>query len=191
VLHPNQFQVNEAWTAFRLNDAPVRTESDGDFNLFALIDAASCFILSTTLVTLSASEPSKMDVRRLLRQGRAHKQQLPKTLFVPKGRPAKFLTTEAERQGIAIFGPLRSCAVRAGVASKPANQQRERLVLKAWSERTGVRPNPAVNPGVPSASLLSSLGCQRFDSIPRRAGAPVTCIVRRHDQPKTGRTHSH
>jgi hypothetical protein len=103
VLHPNQFQVNEAWIAFKLNDAPVRTESDGDFNLIALMDAASCFILSTTLVPVSASEPSKMDVRRLLRQGHAHKQQLPRTLFVPNDQPAKFLTAEVERQGITVI----------------------------------------------------------------------------------------
>jgi hypothetical protein len=72
-------------------------------NLIALMDAASCFILSTTLIPVSASEPSKMDVRRLLRQGHAHKQQLPRTLFVPNIQPAKFLTAEAERQGITVI----------------------------------------------------------------------------------------
>ena len=102
MLHPSQFQVNEAWIAFKLNDAPVRTESDGAFNLLALMDAASCFILSTTLIPLSAPEPSKMDVGRLLRQAQAHKQQLPKTLFVPKDQPAKFLAAEAERRGITV-----------------------------------------------------------------------------------------
>jgi len=103
VLHPNQFQVNEAWIAFKLNDAPVRTESDGDFDLIALMDAASCFILSTTLVPAIAPEPSEMEVKRLLREGQAHKQQLPKTLFVPNDQPAKVLTAEAERQRINVI----------------------------------------------------------------------------------------
>ena len=103
MFHPNQFQVNEAWIAFKLNEAPVRTESDGDFNLIALMDAASCFILSTTLVPAIAPEPSEMEVKRLLREGQAHKQQLPKTLFVPNDQPAKLLTTEAERQGITVI----------------------------------------------------------------------------------------
>ena len=103
VFHPNQFQVNEAWIAFKLNDAPVRTASDGDFNLIALTDAASCFILSTTLVSVSAPEPSKMEAKRLLKEGQAHKQQLPKTLFVPSDQPAKLLTAEAERQGITVI----------------------------------------------------------------------------------------
>jgi hypothetical protein len=103
VLHPNQFQVNEAWIAFKLNDAPVCTESDGDFNLVALMDAASCFILSTTLVSVSAPEPSKIEAKRLLKEGQAHKQQLPKTLFVPNDQPAKFLIAEAERQGVTVI----------------------------------------------------------------------------------------
>jgi hypothetical protein len=102
VLHPNQFQVNEAWIAFKLNDAPMPTRSDGDFNFIALMDAASCFILSSALVTASGAEPSKMEARRLLKEGQAHKQQFPKTLFIPSDQPANVLTVEAERQGITV-----------------------------------------------------------------------------------------
>jgi hypothetical protein len=102
VLHPNQFHVNEAWIAFKLNDAPIPTGSDGDFNFIALMDAASCFILSSALVPASAAEPSKMEAKRLLKEGQAHKQQLPKTLFIPSDQPASLLTVEAERQGITV-----------------------------------------------------------------------------------------
>jgi hypothetical protein len=102
VLHPNQFHVNEAWIAFKLNDAPMTTRSDGDFNFIALMDAASCFILSSALVPASAAEPSKMEAKRLLKEGQAHKQQVPKTLFIPSDQPASLLTVEAERQGITV-----------------------------------------------------------------------------------------
>lgn len=102
MLHPNQFHVNEAWIAFKLNDAPIRTDLDGDFNLIALMDAASCFILGSATIPASALEPSKMEARRLLKDGRAHKQQLPKTLIIPSDQPAEFLTVEAERQGITV-----------------------------------------------------------------------------------------
>lgn len=101
-MHPSQFQVNEAWIAFKLNDAPIITESDGDFNFIALMDAASCFILSSAPVSVSAAEPSKIEVKRLLKQGQAHKQQLPKTLFIPSSQAADFLTLEAARQGITV-----------------------------------------------------------------------------------------
>jgi hypothetical protein len=43
-----------------------------------------------------------MEVRRLLKEGQAHKQQLPKTLFIPSDQPANLLTVEAERQGITV-----------------------------------------------------------------------------------------
>jgi hypothetical protein len=54
VLHPEQFEVNEAWIAFQLNGAPIRTEDDGDFNFIALMDAASCFILGSEFIAASA-----------------------------------------------------------------------------------------------------------------------------------------
>jgi hypothetical protein len=102
VLHPNQFQVDEAWIAFQLNDVPVSTEMDGDFNIIALMDAASCFILGSEFVPADSSEPSHMDAKRLLKGGQSHNQQLPKTLFIPTDQPAKLLSMEAEGQGIAV-----------------------------------------------------------------------------------------
>ena len=38
MIHPNQFKVNEAWIAFKLNDAPIITDRDGDFNMITLMD---------------------------------------------------------------------------------------------------------------------------------------------------------
>ena len=102
MLHPNQFQVNEAWIAFQLNEAPIHASEDGDFNLIALMDAASCFLLCNALVPVSAAEPSKFEARSLLKKGRAHKNELPKTLFIPSDQPANLLAVEAERQGITI-----------------------------------------------------------------------------------------
>jgi hypothetical protein len=102
MLHPNQFQVNEAWIVFKLNDEPIHTQQDGDFNLLALMDAASCFILSSTLVATIAAEPTQMESKRLLKEGKAHKSQLPKTLFVPTELQANFLVAEAERIGLEV-----------------------------------------------------------------------------------------
>ena len=66
----------------KLNDAPIRTKSDGNFNFIALMDAASCFILSSAPVPTNATEPSRMEAVRLLNEGQTHKRQLPKTLFI-------------------------------------------------------------------------------------------------------------
>nr|WP_140393777.1 hypothetical protein [Nitrospira cf. moscoviensis SBR1015] len=102
MLHPNQFQVNEAWIAFKLNDRPIRTEQDGDFDFIALMDTASCFILSSASVPAHGAEPTEMESRRLLQQGQERKKQLPKTLLVPSGQPAQFLAAAARRKGIEV-----------------------------------------------------------------------------------------
>lgn len=102
MLHPDQFQVNEAWIAFKLNDEPIRTEQDGDFDFLALMDAASCFILGFATIPADRDEPTQLDSKRLLRQGHGHNQQWPRTLFVPAGQPARLLAAEAERLGIVV-----------------------------------------------------------------------------------------
>ncbi len=102
MLHPNQFQVNEAWIAFKLNDAPVVTEVDGDFDVLALMDAASCMILGTEFVRADSSEPSQLESKRLLKGGQAHKQQFPKKLLIPTNQAADLLSVEAERKKILV-----------------------------------------------------------------------------------------
>ena len=102
MLHPNQFEVNEAWLVFKLNELPIRTELEGDFNCIALMDAASCFILGNAFAPAGEAEPSKMAVRRLLNEAKAHKHELPKTLFIPSGQFNSVLPVEAERRGIAV-----------------------------------------------------------------------------------------
>jgi hypothetical protein len=102
MLHPKHFEVNEAWIAFHLNNAPIRTESDGDFNCIALMDAASCFLLGTELVPVTAAEPPRVQIRRLFENAQRHKEQLPKTLFIPREDAADELTREAARHNIDV-----------------------------------------------------------------------------------------
>ena len=102
MYEPSQFQVNETWVAFKLNDAPVSTDADGDFNVLALMDAASCFILGTEFVSIDSSEPSQLESKRLLKAGKSHKQQYPKSLFIPTNQAAGILSTEAELRGISV-----------------------------------------------------------------------------------------
>jgi hypothetical protein len=103
MLHPSQFVVNQAWIVFRVNDAPVRTEQDGDFNLFALMDAASCYIVSSMLVSAASDEPAIQEVRHLFDEGRSHHDRLPETLFIPSGMSSQFLAAEAQHQGITVI----------------------------------------------------------------------------------------
>ena len=102
VLHPQRFEVNEAWIAFRINDAPIRTEVDGDFNCMALMDAASCFILGFEFFSATAVEPTQQEFRRLIETARSHKQELPTTLFIAREVEADEIVREATEQGIEV-----------------------------------------------------------------------------------------
>lgn len=74
----------------------------GDFNCIALMDAASCFLLASDLFPLRMPDADQLPIRRLLTQAKRHKQQLPKTLFVPKGDDAEILVDESLRQKIHV-----------------------------------------------------------------------------------------
>jgi hypothetical protein len=102
MLHPKQFEVNEAWIAFRLNSKPIPTERDGDLNCIALMDAASCFILGSELIPVTAAEPTCAQFRRLLKNARRHKEQLPNTLFIAREEAADLMTREATHQDINV-----------------------------------------------------------------------------------------
>lgn len=102
MYEPSQFQVNDTWIAFKLNNAPVSTDADGDFNVLALMDAASCFIMGMEFYHAGSLEPSQLESKRLLKAGKSHKQQYPKTIFIPTNQVASILSKEAELQGITV-----------------------------------------------------------------------------------------
>ncbi len=103
MLHPKQFQVNEAWIAFRLNDAPIRTDEDGSFNCVSLMDAASCYIFGAELVPTADVELSQLQAGQLLQAGWAENRQFPTTLFLPTGQFQNAMAEEATRLGIAVI----------------------------------------------------------------------------------------
>ena len=101
-LHPNQFQVNEAWIAFQLNEIPIDAGKDGRFNCICLMDAASCYILGTEPISASEAEPSQKQARDMLTAAWAKKGEFPQRLFIPTGRFEGTLKAEAERLGMAV-----------------------------------------------------------------------------------------
>ena len=102
MLHPNQFKVNDAWIAFRLNDAAIETERDGDFDCIALMDAASCCILGMEMYSARATGPSAQESRCLLQTGHGREGELPQKLLVAEGQVADALFHEAARLTIEV-----------------------------------------------------------------------------------------
>jgi len=112
VLDPNQFNVNEAWLVFQLNDTPINTAQDGSFNAVCLMDAASCFILATAMVPTKQHEPSELEAKRLFKTAWGHKRQFPSKLFVPAGKFEATLPVQAARHGVSVFAvPERELSV--------------------------------------------------------------------------------
>ena len=102
MLHPNQFEVNEAWIVFRLNNVMIPTEDEGSFNCIALMDVASCFILASDLFPATVDEPTRVEFHRLLKSARRHTKQLPKTLFVPLGDQVELAPREVAQHDIDV-----------------------------------------------------------------------------------------
>ncbi len=102
MLHPKQFEVNEAWLVFRLNNKPIRTERDGDFNCIALMDAASCFILGSELTPVDSVEIPQEIFHSLLKHAEHHTTQLPRTLFIPSEEMADLITRRANELNIDV-----------------------------------------------------------------------------------------
>jgi len=102
MLHPNQFHTHSAWVVFQLNNQPIFTQSDGDFNLIALMDAASCFIFGTALIPVSVDEPSQFEVKRLFKDGQSKAAQWPERLIISTALGTSNLKKEAERHGVRV-----------------------------------------------------------------------------------------
>ncbi len=102
MLHPDQFTVNDAWIAFRLNDAAIVTERAGDFDCIALMDAASCYILGMEMYSARATGPSAQESHRLLQSGHGRAGTFPQKLFVVEGEGPGALCQEAARLTIEV-----------------------------------------------------------------------------------------
>lgn len=102
MYEPSQFQINETWIVFKLNEYPVSTIEDGDYNVFALMDAASCFILGIEFVSVNLTELSQPESKSLLKAGYSHKEQYPKMIFIPTNQSAGIFSKEVELQDIIV-----------------------------------------------------------------------------------------
>ena len=102
VVHPQDFRVDETWLVFQLNDVPIRTVQHGDFDCLVLMDAASCYIVAQAMIEATADEPSLLECKQLLKEGRAQSGRLPQTLIIPDELRADIVVREAARLRIQV-----------------------------------------------------------------------------------------
>lgn len=118
MITPDQFEVNEAWIAMRINEEFLFVK-DEPYDMHVLIDAASAYVLGHVLSSVVDESPSGKDVEALFRKAWEAKSRWAKKLIIPANYIAESVfRVEAENDGLAveivplsdlepIVGPLR------------------------------------------------------------------------------------
>ena len=103
MLSPSDFEVDEAWVLFRLNESPIHEGDERNFDVITLMDAASGSERHRELLPLATKESWDAQARRLLEIAISlNKKRLPRVILTTKGVLADFIRFEAERLGIRV-----------------------------------------------------------------------------------------
>jgi len=103
MLQPGQFTPNQAWILFKLNQVPISTETDGEFDVIGLMDAASLFILGSGFVPAGTLDTAVAELKNLMESAHAQHKAWPQKLFAPQTMPVAKLAAELKAWGIAAI----------------------------------------------------------------------------------------
>ncbi len=118
MITPDQFRVNEAWIAVRVNEEFLLVQ-DEPYDIYVLMDAASCYVMGYVLSRVVDETPLEKDVKELFQTAFEAKNQWADMLIVTEDSPADdAFRKEAEQNGIdvkrinesdleTILGPLK------------------------------------------------------------------------------------
>ncbi len=87
MLAPDQFQVNEAWIAVRINEEFLFVQ-DEPYDIYVLMDAASCYVLGHVLSRVVDKAPEEKDVDELFQTAFQAKNQWANILILTGSSPA-------------------------------------------------------------------------------------------------------
>ncbi|PZN80505.1 MAG: hypothetical protein DM484_09770 [Candidatus Methylumidiphilus alinenensis] len=100
MLKPDQFKVNEAWIAIKINDKFLCLE-DEFYDVYMLMDAASTFVLGHLLSRVDDVTPQEEDVKKIFKDAWGVKRQWPKKLIMPENSVAEdVFKAQAKNKGI-------------------------------------------------------------------------------------------
>nr|VFK22937.1 MAG: hypothetical protein BECKLPF1236B_GA0070989_13342 [Candidatus Kentron sp. LPFa] len=80
-LNPNDFKVNEVWIVIKVNDNPIAL-NEGMFDLYALMDAASTYVIGQSPAPTSLDSPPLENVNAIFMKGWDSKQKWPKKIII-------------------------------------------------------------------------------------------------------------
>lgn len=102
MLHPNQFEVNEAWIAFKVNgDESFITVADEPYDMYVLMDAASTYVLGHIISRTADGTPQEKEVEDIFNKAWQTKKQWPKKFIITENSTAdKTFRKQAEKNGL-------------------------------------------------------------------------------------------
>jgi len=83
MLTPDQFKVNEAWIAVRINEEFLFVK-DEPYDIYVLMDAASAYVSGHVFSRVVDESPHDKDVEALFRKEWEAKKQWAEKLIVPE-----------------------------------------------------------------------------------------------------------
>ncbi len=102
MLMPDQFRVNEAWIAVRINEEFLFV-GDEPYDIYVLMDAASAYVLGHVLSKVVDEAPQEKDIEDLFQTAWASKNEWAERLIVPEDSVAeKAFRKIAEDRGLDV-----------------------------------------------------------------------------------------
>jgi len=102
VITPDQFRVNEAWIAVRINEEFLFVQ-DEPYDIYVLMDAASCYVLGHVLSHVVDEAPQEKDVKELFQTAFQAKNQWADILILTGNSPADdVFKKQGEQKGLSI-----------------------------------------------------------------------------------------
>lgn len=102
MLDPSQFEPDQAWIVFQLNEKPILTKRDGAFDCIVVMDAASGFIYCSTLFGVDEGQPSQFVSRRALKDAFERCGRWPREVIVASELRADIFCQEIPRKDIKV-----------------------------------------------------------------------------------------
>jgi len=102
MLTPDQFRVNEAWIVVRVNEAFLFVK-DEPYDIYVLIDAASCYVFGHVLSRVTNEAPHEKDVEALFKKAWEAKNQWAEKLILTENSIAEdVFRKQAEQNSLSV-----------------------------------------------------------------------------------------
>ncbi len=102
MLTPQQFRVNEAWIAVRINEEFLFVK-DEPYDIYVLMDAGSAYVFGHVLSRAVDEAPNEKDIEALFREAWKAKNQWAETLIITENSTAHdVFRKQAVKNGLSI-----------------------------------------------------------------------------------------